>query len=106
MPTCIVHGCMTGSGKQEIKFTLAPMPKNEEFKVKWLEIINRADYLCSSQTRICHKHFKENDFIPDFENTDKRGRLKKVKKLKPIAVPSLYLSGDLHLDSGYNLMNI
>ena len=43
MPTCVVVGCNTGSGRGEKdeKWQTEPLPKCEELKQKWLDKINR-----------------------------------------------------------------
>ena len=37
--------------------------------------------------------------IADAENLDRRGKIKKKKKLKLTAIPTLYISGDSNYDS-------
>ena len=82
MPTCVVLGCHSGSGREEKKYQLESFPKSEEFKQKWIEKINRKDFEPSFNSRICFKHFRRSDFLPCDDNKDKQGRQRKLKKLK------------------------
>ena len=69
MPTCVVIGCNTGSGRgEDEKWQTEKLPKCEELKQKWLNQINRKDYEPTSNTRICFKHFHEEDFVPIAHN--------------------------------------
>ena len=44
MPTCVVIGCNTGSGRgEDEKWQTEKLPKCEELKQKWLNQINRKD---------------------------------------------------------------
>ena len=95
MPTCVVIGCNTGSGRgEDEKWQTEKLPKCEELKQKWLNQINRKDYEPTSNTRICFKHFHEEDFVPIAHNRDKRGRIRKRRALRPGSIPSLFLSND------------
>ena len=95
MPTCIVFGCMSGGGKSKIDasgdqdYPTRPLPKSEELRRKWLESINRMELMNSDKARVCFKHFRPDDFVPDSENIDKRGRKLTKKILKPTAIPTL-----------------
>ena len=109
MPTCVVLGCHSGSGREEKKYQLETFPKSEEFKQKWIEKINRKDFEPSFNSRICFKHFRKSDFISCDDNKDKQGRLRKLKKLKPTAIPSRYLSyepSEAYSDQGNLLRGI
>ena len=44
--------------------------------------------------RVCHKHFKEEDFVPASQNKTKEGKQRNTRTLKPSAVPSIYLLGE------------
>ena len=86
MPRCIIIGCNTYNGRR--------LPKDPELLEKWLESINRTDYKPTPNSIVCLKHFRKSDFIPDSENKDKVGRYRKLKRLKPKAIPSCFLSND------------
>ena len=111
MPTCIVIGCTSGSGREKYKCTSVLLPKSPSHRTKWLEKINRPDYEFLDSARICHKHFHENDFIPYSKNIDSKGQPKKKRHLKPTAIPSLYLSGNevdesIHIQNENEVQNI
>ena len=79
MPGCIVFGCLSGSGREKDKYALSLLPKSPKVRMNWLKKINRSiDYEFVENMRICHKHFKEDDFILNSENSGSRGRLLKV----------------------------
>ena len=105
MPGCMVIGCLSGSGREQFKYGSSPLPKSEEIRTKWLEIINRPDYEFVNSARICHKHFHEEDFVPNTEHKGCRGQPLKRRKLKPMALPSLYLSSDSNMEVPNNFQN-
>ena len=96
MPSCMVLGCLSGTGREQLKYSSSKFPKSPELRNKWLEKINRPDYEFVESGRICHKHFQDDDFVENSENLGSRGKPLKCKRtrLKPNAVPSLYLSND------------
>ena len=105
MPGCMVIGCLSMSGREKIKYGSSPLPKSLEIRTKWLEIIDRPDYQFVHQARVCHKHFRKDDFLSNSENIDSRGREKKRKTLKPTAIPSLYLSNDMVSESELQMVD-
>ena len=94
MPTCVVVGCHSGSGREEKKYQLESFPKSEELRQKWMEKINRKDFIPSHNAKVCLKHFRRKDFVPPEENKDNHGRIRKRKRLKPTAIPSRHLKKD------------
>ena len=74
MPTCVVVGCHSGSGREQVKYQLESFPKSEELKQKWVDKINRKDFIPSLNAKVCLKHFRRGDFIPAEENKDNHGR--------------------------------
>ena len=78
MPVCIVLGCQSLD-------TTVPLPNSPGIRDKWLEKINRLDYEFVNKARICVKHFCRDDFTV-------RGKENTIRRLKPTAIPSLYLS--------------
>lgn len=79
---CTVMGCNErGSG---IKF-----PKNETLRMKWRLALNRVGpnkdlWKPSEHQVVCHRHFKEDDYIPQLPGMTQ-------KRLKAEVVPSLHL---------------
>ena len=62
----------------------------------WKDAVERCDLKkVNTDTRICSKHFQEEDFIPEKYNYDKCGRKRKRRRLKPDACPSLFLTPPL-----------
>ena len=74
MPTCVIPGCHSGSGREEVKYQLEPFPKSEELKRKWMDKINRPNFKPSQNAKVCSKHFRRKDFVPPEENKDDQGR--------------------------------
>ena len=73
MPYCAVVGCKTGNkAVGRIQYQQFPLPESKGMRQKWLERINR-DFTPNINTRICAKHFKATDFVPDNENLDTKG---------------------------------
>ena len=100
MPYCAISGCESGNtrkNKNLEKYQSFYLPKSKDLKEKWLERIrlNRPDFEESIHTRICAKHFDSYDYMTETENKTTRGKIKKKRKLKLTAIPSLYLSGNL-----------
>jgi hypothetical protein len=95
MPTsCLVPGCKTGYNSYKgPKYRHISLPKSPKLLEIWLSKIKRIDY-SSSRGKICMKHFREDDLIPEHENLGCRGKPKKQRRLKPNAIPSLCLTED------------
>ena len=53
MPSCMVLGCLTGSGREKDKYTTLVLPKSKEIREKWLDVINKSDYKCTSRSVVC-----------------------------------------------------
>ena len=97
MPYCAISGCESGhTRKKDLGiFQSFYLPTSKNMKERWLEKIriNRPDFSESIHTRVCAKHFRLRDYMSNKENVTSRGKLKKKRKLKPTAIPSLYLDG-------------
>ena len=79
MPTCCVYRCESGSSSKNSFRTFQLPPKsNEELREKWLEQINRKDFIPSENARVCILHFSEESFVPEEENKDSSGRQRKI----------------------------
>ena len=91
MPYCAVVGCKTGNKMPgRIQYQQFSLPATKGMRAKWLENINR-DFTPTPHTRICAKHFKASDFVPQNENLDAHGKPKKKMTMKTSAIPSLFL---------------
>ena len=99
MPYCAISGCESGhTRKKDLGiFQSFYLPTSKDMKERWLEKIriNRPDFSESIHTRVCAKHFRLRDYKSNNDNVTSRGKLKKKRKLKPTAIPSLYLNGKL-----------
>ena len=103
MPKCCVDGCRTGFDGELVYFqcfTLNKLPP--ELRKKWIKKINRPKLEIKSHTPICARHFRKKDFVPQSENKDKFGRQRKQLRLKPTAVPSLYMSKNCPKEGCWN----
>ena len=86
MVGCSVGPCKGGNtGKSEFQSFTFPKGAMRE---KWIQQINRENFVPGEYSTVCERHFQERDFGP---NKDKRGRKYKKKKLKPWAYPTLNL---------------
>ena len=99
MPYCLVVNCVTDSKRkskekekdyQWLQLPDESTPQSKKLRNRWLEVLNR-DFQPSEHARICSRHFLDTDFLPDSENLNAKKEPKKKKKLKPNAVPSLFL---------------
>ena len=91
MPTCAITGCKSGNGHESDKVQAFSFPSESRLKNEWISSISRKNYVVTKNTRVCEKHFKHSDFVPQSENKDSRGRNKLKRKLQPFAVPSIDL---------------
>ena len=78
MPTsCLVPGCKTGyTSYKGPKYRHVSLPKSPKLLEIWLSKIKRIDYHPSSSGsgKICMKHFREDDLIPEHENLGCNGK--------------------------------
>ena len=78
MPTsCLVPGCKTGySSYKGPKYRHVSLPKSPKLLEIWLSQIKRIDYHPSSSGsgKICMKHFREDDLVPEHENLGCNGK--------------------------------
>ena len=65
MPNCSVIGCKSGHGNDNYQTFV--FPKSEELKSLWIEQLNREDFVLSTNSRICEKHFAAECFIEDYD---------------------------------------
>ena len=96
MPNCKVKGCGTGGGNSKEKIHMFGFPKDESTKKKWKEILGMPDseeVTGKGRFRgVCAKHFEDDAFIPDHLNVDSRGRPRMMRRLRPLALPTLCLT--------------
>ena len=96
MSYCAIAECESGHPQKEDfrKYQLFHLPASKDMKKRWLEKIkiNRPDFDESIHTSVCAKHFRISDYMPKAENVTSSGILKKKRKLKLTAIPSLYLN--------------
>ena len=99
MPYCAAVTCESGTGRKNVeKYQFFQLPDPVKFKglrTQWLQRLGR-DFTPTEHTRVCAKHFKPSDFVPENENVDTEGKPKKKKKLKPSAIPSLFLRPEIN----------
>ena len=96
MPNCKVKGCATGGGRYAgPKYTMHGFPKDEVVASQWKRILGMPESIVEAKSHfrgVCSKHFEEDDFIPDEENVDSRGRPRSQRRLRPQAIPTLFLT--------------
>ncbi|KAI8767499.1 THAP domain-containing protein 1 [Biomphalaria glabrata] len=91
---CCVPFCK-GNYNKETKAHVFQFPKDEDLKKKWLEAIPRKDFTPTGYSKICHKHFKEEEILwVDSMFDFKAGKLitapRSKPKLKEGSVPSKF----------------
>ena len=95
MPGCCAITCKHGYKSQVTPKDVQwiPLPKDKSLRKAWLFRIHRENEedFVSEHTVICSYHFKEEDWVPDHLNYDKRGRKYKKRRLKTNAIPSVNL---------------
>ncbi|KAM9408135.1 uncharacterized protein KZ484_024280 [Pholidichthys leucotaenia] len=110
---CCVPLCQTSSKSNKV-LSFHTFPSNEETKQKWIVAIRRCDFTVTPHTRVCSRHFKEEDICEPSSETGRR-------MLKQGAIPALFewnnyflppsrlMAGDasqnasVHLDHDYTL---
>ncbi|GBM97339.1 hypothetical protein AVEN_94580-1 [Araneus ventricosus] len=58
--TCCVTNCR-GNYDAENKVAVFSFPKVEELKLKWIQAIPRRDLVVTKNTKVCEKHFTDDD---------------------------------------------
>lgn len=84
MVRCVICGIL--SPGKNVSFHSFPL-KNKELCKKWAEVVPRKNFLLNHNTKVCSRHFAEDDYM--------KGYITK-KKLVDGAVPSLNLSNILN----------
>ena len=90
---CFIVGCLNGNNGKKLPDGVRRhyFPSTPWLRQKWIDQSNRAISELKRADYICSVHFEIDDFIPDKENLDSRGKPKKIKRLKASAYPKLKL---------------
>ena len=100
--SCSVPPCCAGYRKKKNEqdihktsvFSFPDKVKNSDMYEKWIRAIPRKDWSPTTWSGVCALHFKEDDFVSDREDTNKRRKKKKstlvLNVLKSDAVPSIF----------------
>ena len=95
MPNCCVVGCGYDLAPKDGTYESYRLPKDPKISQKWLKLINRPNYVPSSSTAVCHRHFEEDAFLSHEQNITKKGKQRKRRNLKPTALPTLFMPGNI-----------
>ncbi|KAG8180952.1 hypothetical protein JTE90_024701 [Oedothorax gibbosus] len=90
--TCVVPGCRGNYDKNE-KVTLFRFPKDKFQLQKWVSTIPRENFTPSKHSRVCLRHFKEEEIrrhTEAFENGQKLSVALQQPRLKDGAVPVIF----------------
>lgn len=68
MSSCVASNCDTCSKKPEPGVTFHYFPKNEEMRKKWISAVGRKNWQASGQSKLCSRHFTEDQFIKSSTN--------------------------------------
>ena len=77
---CSVYGCNASGFDTVDGISFHKFPENEKLKRAWISRLRRENWVPSSTSYVCSRHFNESDF----KVTEKR------RRLLATAVPSLY----------------
>ena len=89
MPSCVVVGCHEIGGKGKSFFCF---PQDPQIKNSWIKRINRSNWMPSSHSKVCWKHFQDTDFaIPQAVFLGVPSHFRPNRRLKVGAIPSLQL---------------
>ncbi|XP_054715473.1 THAP domain-containing protein 5-like [Uloborus diversus] len=105
--TCCVPKCK-GNYNQENRVVVFSFPKNEELLQKWMKAIPRENLVVTKNTRVCEKHFQNDDierhtsFYKESSGETLTAKLKKPR-LKYGAIPSIFPNCPKYLSSVKNI---
>ncbi|XP_065226647.1 uncharacterized protein LOC135849919 [Planococcus citri] len=97
--TCVVPGCKSNYYKNEQYVSVFQFPKDVELREKWINAIKRVkSFKVTANSRVCVKHFREDDIIRTTSFYDQRtGRTITASlqrpKLKSDAIPCYLFPG-------------
>ncbi|CAG9773624.1 unnamed protein product [Ceutorhynchus assimilis] len=73
---CCVLGCRSNYDGTSEKVSVFQFPIDKDLKDKWLEAINRKDYVPSKYAGVCQKHFIEDEVVRSCDRLDlKTGKI-------------------------------
>jgi len=87
MVYCVAFNCNTKSGQG---FGLFEFPKDEKRRKAWTIRVKRKDFVPSKTSRLCSKHFTNDQFVVNPALALKIGHKLKKLQLKPGAEPTLF----------------
>ena len=102
---CCAPGCRSGyvtqNGDEQIKLSFFKFPTDQELRKKWIHKVPRRGWVPTSNTVLCEKHFRSEDFQSEridktFGRAEKRGKLQR-KFVKPDAFPTIWPNLSEHL---------
>ena len=73
--------------------TFHVLPKEQNQRIKWLQVCSQRKYLDGKNLRVCSDHFSENDYERDLFS--ELLQVERRKKLKSDAVPHLKLDANV-----------
>ena len=87
---CCIRGCQSvyRIGEQFFHF-----PENQDILDQWVQAISpeqNPGWKPSKTTWVCEYHFRDDCFLIGEDNLDSRGRVRKIRRLKSDAVPSIF----------------
>lgn len=85
---CVAFGCSNRVGDFGLSFH--QFPDDAIRKAQWINAVKRKDFVPSKYSKLCSKHFSEDDFISPSESFLKTKFKRRLLKLE--AVPSQHLS--------------
>ena len=93
MPACVAITCSNGykghNTPKDIRWF--KLPTSPSLRGRWLFQIHRENEknFNTEHARICSQHFRPDDFLNEDQNIDSKGRKRKLRRLKPTAVPTI-----------------
>ena len=82
MANCCLPFCKSDS-KRDKKISFHEFPLDNNLRSAWLKAVSHKNFHpneASNSSRVCSKHFKDEDYVPHL----------KRRRLKPKSVPSLF----------------
>ncbi|XP_055845475.1 zinc finger protein 569-like isoform X2 [Episyrphus balteatus] len=102
---CAVYNCSTHNKTKDGKrddVSFFSFPKDEELCQKWIAACCRADDMNHLSSRVCHKHFRDEDFQPRNDFLASYGFKQIRRRLHSNAIPTLLLPGQVNLPNKPN----
>ena len=101
MPSCCAQNCTnrTRSGKlgcEDISWHRFPL-QDAQLLRSWLTNLGRADFVPTTNSRLCSEHFTEDSFVEVDEHF--AGKRRPARRLKSRAVPTVFAQRPVHTSS-------